>query len=237
MISANAQKDKEVGVRIERLETNIKKLEDEAKIGIGAEDNKITGLKNELGALDNKIGALQNDQDWYLKALTWFGIPAGLIALIAGFYQVFVRTKKLIEDKIANIVEENKSKILQLITSQDLENTLKEESEISVLSDSENDQNNIKGIISNFHFKSRNISYRILKKEETLSFDYDLMVFNQIDKEVINKYIADSADKDLFVAYTFKQIDRHQRLNFSNSPMTLYTNIMNTLKYKKLLNA
>lgn len=252
-ISGIAQKTKvgitqaeQVKTEIQELKTSIKALEAAAVIDLGKEDNKIADLTNQLGGLDNKIGALKNDQDLYLKVLGFLGIPATLVGLILLFFSV----KKLIEDKvttnlknaealvdskIANIVADNKSNILQLIRSQDLENMLKNESSMLLVSPNQKEENIIKGIMNKFKFSG--IKYRVMDNYQNPKQEFDLVIFNQMENDIVKEFLKNANEDDFFVAFTKVNLDRHERLNFANSPMTLYSNILNTLKYKHLLNA
>jgi len=62
---------------------------------------------------------------------------------------------------------------------------------------------------------------------------YDLIVFNQLTAEEIDQYM-DRSTLDAFVGFSLETLKVKDRLklNFANSPFTLYARTMEVLKYQ-----
>ncbi|WP_310079782.1 NARF domain-containing protein [Sphingobacterium sp. 2149] len=70
--------------------------------------------------------------------------------------------------------------------------------------------------------------------------DHDLMVFNmpngELSQQQVDQLMAMNNDEDThYVAYLKGRLEPNDRLNFSNSPFTLYHNILSTLKYAEVV--
>ncbi len=221
---SDSQEVQQLKQQLKEADFNAKQLSTDLK-------NQKSELENKIGALDNKVDAIKNDFDLYIKILGFFGIGFTLIAL----YQIFINTKRLINKRIANIVEDNRTKIIQLIQSQDLENRIRKESKIIVLSATDSESLVIETLIKSFDFNNENIKYLTKPHYSAIEGKPDLLIFNGLEDTVVQEYLKNSTINDYFVAYTKANLGRHDRLNFSNSSITLYTQVMNTLKFRKII--
>ncbi|GAA4456475.1 hypothetical protein GCM10023092_21760 [Rurimicrobium arvi] len=166
-----------------------------------------------------------------------FGIPTTGYSVYMMFWGVSKKVKKTINEKIETIVEQKREEIIKLINSQEFESNLKNTKKILVISPNEDAQDEIKRTMSNFKFK--NVLFRIHKSFTTVP-EHDLIVFNNVDGEFlqkeINEIMADiNGDDVCFVAYTTKNLERNPRLNFANAKYTLYHSILSTLSYVESL--
>lgn len=194
----------------------------------------MASMRSALDAVKNDVDVVRNNQMLYTSILGFLGIGLGVVAL----YQVFVNTKKMIQEKIALVVEENRQKIINLIKSQELEHQLRTGSQVLVISPGEEPEGIIRGLLLNLGITASNIRYRRVEEVKNIQeLEPDLFILNQLEAADADKLVKDSAPGQYFVAYTKVNLARHERLNFSNSPMTLYSNIINTLKFKKLVKA
>lgn len=178
----------------------------------------------------------------YLKILTYFGIPVTLIGMIVLGYTTFKKAEKMareqVEKRVARIIEEKREELVKLIQSQDLEEKIKKHSRIIVLSNGIGEEKHIKPLLKQFGFDVEKTKYEIVNDYERLT-NYDLIIFNNFsnnfNKQLLGTYLEQSTNKDIFLAYTNERLQQHPRLSFANSQFTLYTNMMNALKFEKLL--
>lgn len=165
------------------------------------------------------------------------GIPSTIIGLGVVYLSAIKKSKKLIIDKIERIVEHKREELIKLIQTQEFDSKLKRIKKIVVLSPSDEANEQIKQFFSKVKFTE--VRFRVINQYSPID-DFDLIVFNDYDgafsQDVINEYLVNIPDDDVsFVAYTTKNLIRNHRINFSNSPFTLYHSILSTLKYSEIL--
>jgi hypothetical protein len=172
-----------------------------------------------------------------LSFVLFIGLPITLLSLIGLYFGAIKKARKEVKDKIEGIVEKNRDELIRLIDSQEFDTKLRTNKRILVLGASDVANTDLKSIMEKMKFQ--NLRFRTVNNYTAFQ-DYDLIVFNNGDgtfpQQVITDYIIrEGNDHIAFVAYTTKNLDRHDKLNFANSRFTLYHNILNTLKYSEVL--
>jgi hypothetical protein len=177
-----------------------------------------------------------------------YTLGIGVLGLLLGYWFYFRsfikrKTEEIAEDKInsyvANIVEVNKEKIINLIKSQDIELYVKENSSIQVITETEEDKNYLSKFFNEVNIS--NVSYVMKNEFINPPSDIDLVIFDDhrvtnSKHDLFNEYIQNSSNKDLLFVFfgdRFSAIER-ERVNFANSKFTLYNQIINSLKYNEL---
>jgi hypothetical protein len=140
---------------------------------------------------------------------------------------------------VATLLEVNRDKILALIKSQEIEQNVKQNSKIHVITASEEDKAYLERFFEEVGIAK--VSYAIGKPYQPIASDIDLVIFDdhrdtKADHDLFNEYIQNSDDeKPLFVFFGkhFNAINR-EKVNYSNSKFTLYNQVVNSLKYNEL---
>lgn len=223
--------------KLDTLETRITTLENykdniEQLYTINAEK-----LKKHV---DDNVEKKVEDIDEAKKILKWLlflGIPGTILGLLAVYFGAVKRAKKIIVERIETIVEHKRDDLIKLIETQEYDTKIKNTKKLLVLSPNDQANEKIKATFSKLKFKS--VNFRVVTQYVAFN-DYDLVIFNDSDgsfsQAVIDDYISNTPDEDIsFVAYTIKNLTRNPRINFSNSPFTLYHSILSTLKYTEIL--
>lgn len=190
--------------------------------------------------VDETVGKKVEDIDESKRILKWLlviGIPATILGLLGVYLSAVKKARKIIVDRIETIVEHKREDLIKLIETQEFDTKLKNTKKLLVLSSNDTANDKIKETFSKFKFKT--VNFRVVS-EYTEYNGYDLIIFNDFDglfsQVVIDDFIANTPDEDVsFVAYTTKNLTRNSRINFSNSPFTLYHSILSTLKYTEIL--
>ena len=186
--------------------------------------------------IDQKVKDTE-EQKRTLNLLLYFGVPATLMGLIVVYFGAIGRAKKLIISRIETIVEHKREDLIKLIETQEYDTKLKKSKKILVLSANEDCQEITKKLFRKFGFTE--VKFRVVQSYQEFN-DYDLIVFNDYDKSfsqpLISEFIQNAKGDEVgFVAYTTNNLQRDPKLNFSNSPFTLYHNILSTLKFNEIL--
>lgn len=222
--------------RIDSLETRIKYLEDyKNNIDQLYMINSEKLSKNINDKFDEKIKDI-DDAKRILNLLLFIGIPGTVIGLLAVYVGAINKAKKIITNKIVNIVEQKREDLIKLIETQEFDSKLRKSKRLIVLSPNPESNDQIKNIFKKFKFQE--VIFRVINQYTQMD-NFDLIIFNDYDgslsQEIINEYIEKISDDEVsFVAYTTKNLHRNPRINFSNSPFTLYHSILSTLKYSEL---
>lgn len=225
--------------KLDTLETRIVTLENYKDNLEQLYTIKAENLKKYIDdTVDNKVEEIDESMK-ILKWLLFIGFPATILGLIGVYYSGVKKARKMIVDRIETIVEHKREDLIKLIETQEFDTKLKNTKKLLVLSSNETASENVKRIFSKLKFKT--VHFRVVTQYVTYT-DYDLVIFNDSDglfnQAVIDDYIANTPDEDIsFVAFTIKSLTRHPRINFSNSPFTLYHSILSTLKYTEILKA
>lgn len=176
----------------------------------------------------------------------------GIGTVISIFYTLRVRTSKLITDEVHQQIGEvtsiQKEYINQIVDDKITENRLKKEKRLLLLTD--HDKKKAKRELEKF-FESIGFQIKSLYFDEAFDLEqkemgpaftddaYDLVIFNSLLEDKIDPYMEKS-EKELFMAYSpevdhLKVKDR-KRMNFANSPFTLYSRTMEMLMYQEVMN-
>lgn len=163
-----------------------------------------------------------------------------IVGIVIGYFSVYFKAKKYANEKIIDSVEkiitEKKEKIIKLIKSIDEEYKLKTESKIIVISSDKGNEDFLKLFFSKNEFTKVDF----LKTQDVSNHEnYDMIFFNNEEGDLgqseIDKYTQ--AGNQVFLTFSKSRIDACENMNCSNSRITLYSNVINTLRYHKVLNA
>jgi hypothetical protein len=202
-------------------------------------DNNAGKLEAEIKrGYDEKLEKIDESMR-LLKILGYGGLPVTIIGLLTIYFSGIRKARKFVVDKIENVVEHNRSSIISIIESEEYDTKLRGMKKLLVLSPNQESEEKIKLLFTKFRFKQ--VKYRVVEAYQEFN-DFDLIIFNNESRdmsgELIKEYLTNNLDDDAaFVAYTTINLDRDPRLNFSNSPFTLYHSILSTLKYSSHIRA
>lgn len=202
-------------------------------------ENKYSELKEKWA--DEKIELEDEKRNVDLKLIRILTIASGLI-VVGGIFEN-IAIKKYIKDKVAEIADKNiKSEVKKVVENYEKEIKIKKNKSICVIY---NDDDN--SIIKETLNKFDNISYLSANNISMTSIKFkkiDAIIFNDInDKlDIISiENIIKSNNNDKLVYLGFKKGYFHfqeefknkvKKMNYANSEITLYTNLMNALKYQ-----
>ncbi|MEZ4961213.1 MAG: NARF domain-containing protein [Saprospiraceae bacterium] len=210
---------------IEKLRETVEEL----KTTLNQQKQFSEQQKEELITMKEDFKEIHDDHTWYFRFFSILGIVLGSIAGVS-FYQVFFGIRNRIRKEIGNTITRNKETLLRLVDFQELEERFKANIPILVVSPDADARDTFKKTFGDMGFKK--MEHHTGSIPEKL--DEKLVVLNLLDKDQVSKFIELSGEKTLFVAYTKGTLDRHDRLNFANSPMTLYARIMETVRFSEL---
>jgi hypothetical protein len=200
---------------------------------------------------NNKSKELDNEHD-YLKTLAWIigpvtviGIVGILFSLICSYFKLKKRIEKIalekINEKFDQILDEKETQIIGIIEKHDKENKLKREKKILVLTPNGADDTSIRKFFNSMEFDK--VSYASPDNTRKLN-KVDLVFFNNEEKKFGHDEItaiAEKTKKDVFCFYfapkdcPYNNDNLKDRLSFANARVQLYGNLINALRYQKLL--
>jgi hypothetical protein len=223
--------------KIDSLEKRISNLEDyQSNLEKLYQINSATLKQDINAAVEEKVKDI-DEAKRVLNWLLWLGIPGTLAGLAIAYWRAVKKARNMITDRIERIVEHKREDFIKLIETQEFDSKLKRIKKLVVLSPNEDANQKIKALFDKFKFQE--VRFRVIDQYALIE-NYDLLVFNDYDgsfeQAIIDQYLANIPDEDVsFVAYTTKNLTRNIRINFSNSPYTLYHNVLSTLKYSEIL--
>ena len=144
--------------------------------------------------------------------------------------------KTKIDDKFDSFFISEKEKLIQLIDSQILENSLRKNKRILVLTATNQDDSYIRSFFLKMGFEK--LSYISTDDYQSVSADIDLVFINNetntFSKQLIESYINDTRGKLVF----YFGADRinpswlsENKVTTANNRVQLYGNLINALKY------
>ncbi|PID56989.1 hypothetical protein CSB45_08680 [candidate division KSB3 bacterium] len=241
--------------QIEKLEARIETLENRLDI-----KNEFTGVSKELREqkftlIEQKhaqaIKELRVEQEAFKNKIhrennLVFVFGAVILTVGIGSYIGLIKsTRKKIAGQVEEVLRTGGDNLQQLIESQAIETLLKKKKKLLVISGSDTNMTKMERQLHAMKFK--HVESRLLHnvfdtEQDIFSPDfhekrYDLIVFNQLTEDEINRYVERS-ERDVFVGFSYQylnNITERAKLNFANSLFTLYTNIMNVLKYQHII--
>lgn len=222
--------------RIESLETSTQNFEDKFE---NFEDKQSIELQRVEQDLKEDFN--------YLKLLAWVFGSLTVLGILVGLWQIFIRTKKValeaVESQISKLIKEKKSVLTGVIDNHIEENRLKKEKKILVLTPKESSYEFLENFFSMMEFEKVEFNavddtFKLEKKN-----NIDLVLFdnesNTFDQGKIQEIVS-SLDQNTMGLYfgSIRYEDMNsgaEKLSFTNRRMQLYSSILNTLKYQKIL--
>lgn len=237
------KKIQKIEQRLEVLEGQKENLDKQSEI---LEANFESKEKEINTAFDQYQLEINKEVNWIYNLLTYwiplvflgFGIP--LFVYIKDFIKKTSKEKaeQIITERVADIIEENKEKIISLIFEYDIETRLKRESKILVILEDKSHQPYMEMLF--LEIEILNVQFIVGEKYITPAPDIDLIIFddhNDTGKnhKLFEEYLDQLSDNNmLFIFYGKKFNQRREQLNFANSKYTLYDRIMNSLKFRDI---
>lgn len=227
---------KEVDKKIESIEARVDVIEMHRSNLIDKFQNKSESLDIKVEKIESK---LQKDYD-YIQVLVWcFGSIAiiGLVSLFISIYKYIHKVAKTkIDEKFDSLFNNEKEKLIQLIDSQILENSLRKNKQILVLTETNEDETYIRSFFLKMGF--RKVIYNSISEYQSVPVNIDLVFINNesngISDQLIKEYI-DGFQGGLIFHFGSKMIDRswvsENKITNANNRVQLYGNLINALKY------
>ncbi len=229
--------------RIQVLENQKENLDKQADILQQNFDLKTRELNSQFTAYKLEVEKSTRLVYFILGALGL--LTAGAFIAIILHFRKFIQKQaeafatSKVSIALDTIVEDKKAEIIALINNQSIENRIKEKSRILALVESEEDQKQLQNFFDNTGFK--NIKFEKSDQYKQPGKKIELIIF--VDQrntknrhDLFREYIQRLEDKEtLFIFYGphFK-VDKTDKLNFTNSKYTFYSQIINSLTYKEI---
>ena len=198
-------------------------------------DLAVRELRTDMAAQRNDFfGKIQE-----YETLKWF-IFFVLGTTLASFFNVW---GKIIDWRLAKIFDRKAHLIQEMLEKQDEERQFQHKLKLLLISDREPSTTTrlLAGHqFRNIHLKTFPSGWELdAKRFSDFEEDqFDLIVFDNLDARRIDAFTEHSGKK-VFVAYSAvpdRQMVRHQeKINFANSPMTLYSRVVEAARYQKAL--
>lgn len=226
----------------QNIDTKISKLENRIEILEGQKENLEDNYSNKIESLNIKYDKSNSELKDKWDIFTKWGIPIGIgfiISIVIGYFTIYLKVKKFakneIEKKIAIEIKDNKDNIRKLINYQEIDNQIKNNKSILVLCKTIEDKQYCQKIFDEFDFKHVNAevvgNYKKLKGFDVKVIDNHSKQFND---KLIEEFINKSSESELFLYFgEYNPILKKypDKLNFANTKFTLYTNIINLLRF------
>jgi hypothetical protein len=215
-------------------------------------------LKQEFETQSNKLSSsihteLEKAKDEVTDQLRTLKIAGGVVSLIlaagvgAVLYQYFRGLRKIadkvLKERLKTHLEDNSSYILDLVTSQKVENLIRKSKNIFVVSGSDADLGQVLKLFGDMKFSK--VNGRVFRYYEKPPSS-DLIIFSARDgslpDELVREFLEKGDDNESYVHYSSGRLDYDskagyaERLNFANTQYTLYHQIINILSFKEVIN-
>ena len=223
--------------RLDILEKQKENLDRQSELISREVEVEAKSLENKFDELTNKASRNSNTVFLLLGILSLFGL-----------YEVFIGLKRRVntalDKKLDHFLDEKKLELQQLIQDQDLETRLKTQSNIHVICEKETDILSMKKLLEKFGFKGK-ITYESTRTYTPFSETYDLVIIDDYHSdephdEMIRTHLEKTGT--VFVIFTNRPFIKYlsefrDKANAANSKYTFYSQLVNTLKIRHLLNA
>ncbi len=234
LLSITAYSQKKDSIAFEKLKFRVEKLE-------GFQSNTQDALNNKFEEQRKKI---QDDYN-LIKYLGLFGLGLTVPAILLLWLRGSKYIDKQLKNKFNNIINQREGSILDIINNQDEEKRILRNKKILVLTSKNGDDNFLRNFFKKVDFDIDNVKYI---KEEFFDASYlqniDLVFANNekedLDIELIKEYFSNSSSKTVLFYFNttqkhYRQDDVSNRLSFANTKTQIYGNLINLLKYQKVL--
>jgi len=223
--------------RIASLEEQMKNIEKKFDIEAKGLEIKAEKVRNEL-----KSDYDQLEQFTYIVGTVTL---LGAIISIISFYFVFSRkilkiAEQKAKEKFENLFEDEKDRLIELIEKKIEENQLRKSKSILVLTPAGSKTSFLKKFFR--EMKIPNVKFQKIDEDKIVLDESDLILFNDEDKEFKENIILDfiSKTKKDVICFYFgpKRINSGEynyKTTFANARVQLYGNLINALRYQKLL--
>jgi hypothetical protein len=247
--AAPAQKKdpiEELNNRVKILEGQKENLDKQAELLKDKFENEVVSLNNKFIEQKRK---LEDDYNylsvllWVFGTLTVIGIFTMAITMLISYFKVRKKIEGIAEEKIRDkfdqIFKEKKNQIDTMIEKQNEELQLKKEKSILIISQNPKEDPFIERFFKEMGFRHyRHESLNHVKNPDK----YDLLFFNNekqaIDHTDLLAIIAKMKPDALCFYFGPDRFDSKEfkdRVNFANSRVQLYGNLINSLRYQTLL--
>lgn len=199
----------------------------------------------------NKDKSMENENRINVIVLgaSFLGLTSVLILV-----SLFVYTKREVDKRLKKLLDEKNNSLENAVNSYSEESLIRKETKVLVFNETGN--NDLRDVLGKF-FEHRNLNYKnfieinqvirevennidLIKNNDVIIFGYKVEEVEDITNK-IEEIIKDRLpDKTMLYFYYApnKKIIKYQKLddvlvNTANSKVTIYTNLMNLLKYKR----
>ena len=240
----NAQGVQQLKQRIQILEDQKGNLEKQSELLKLDYDSKIKEFETRFGSFKLEVEQENSFISWLLIALA-IGV-VGFFLYSFSYFKKFIKDQaelqasKMVEKKVATIVQDKREQLISLIRSQEVETRLKNNSKLLVLAETEEDGD----YLVNFFEQAgiHNIDFRYSDEFQEISKTYDLIIFDDhrgtnLRHPLFREYIDRLSDTNMLYIFFGKyfEVEKREMVNYANSKFTLYNQIINSLKFKSLL--
>ncbi|MBZ9634067.1 NARF domain-containing protein [Clostridium sp. FP1] len=232
---------------IREIEEKIRKYDDiisnydikskELNIELDKNKNEIMEKFNILKSdWTNEKIELERKKESVDRTLICIGIVLTMLGFVS-FREAKIMIDKKVNETVDNYLNTNVDKLKKIIEVQDYEKKLIDNKKIIVLSKGNNDKNEIVEILKSF----KATKYETMDRRRNYD-KYDLICFNDakgnIEHSEIEQIIKDNKNNKKLAYFYFNNSRKQfitqetEHLNFASSKSTLYTNLINMLKYQ-----
>ncbi len=225
----------------DELSNRIEKVEGFQDVINGKFENKSKELELQFKDLTTSL----EGEYRILKNLRNVGIPLTILSLIAAILGLIKKMKSIaqtkIEEKYEQLFSADKDRLIEIINNQNEEHKFRDNKKILVLSTPNGDSSFLRKLFKEFKFQK--VDFKSVEKHENLG-KYDLIFINNengdFQFELIDSFFENSSKNTvLFYFNTTKRFYNNakisNRLNFANSKTQIYGNLINLLKYQKII--
>lgn len=244
--AALAQAQQATDARLRALENKVSLLEQSAQAKATELDGKFA---NKAGEMENKMREnllAQREEFFWAKAVAIAGgsvsVIAVIIAIISFARKIHVIAERKAQEKFEALFDRDKDKLLALIKQQDIDTQLREQKRIIVLHAANADLSFLKRFFDDKDQGFKRIEYKKID-DYMPSPEHNLVFFHNDNGDLDKAKIVEIASRTLSHAVCFyfgrgtvdTLGDLGRRFAFANARTQLYGNLMNALRYQKLL--
>lgn len=230
---------------VEELSNRIKILEDQKeKLDIQGKllQEKFDVKAKELQLIAEEIKLEQKRNNWLIPSILLIFSFIGLSGFVSLKKYIEKKAQEKAEKLVNEVYKEKARELLELARKQNEEFQLKETKSILVVSKNSDDNTFIERFFKKMEFHNDKIKYETLSQVKNPD-KYDLLLFNNenlnIDHGDLLAILAKTKPVNFCLYFGPDRFDGGKefkdRVNFANSPVQLYGNLINSLRYQSLL--